>query len=110
CSTSHPKWGSTSYASLRELEKEKIIGREETSGTRRIIEKLLFKADYPINMYMELGSTQAIKKAVEIDLGIAILSNLAIKNEVMNGTLNCVHIKEVSLKRNLWIVRKRRKF
>src|SRR5699024_6888149 len=102
CSPAHSRWGKRTYISLQDLAKEKMIGREATSGTRKIIEKLLFNEGRSMNMYMELGSTQAIKKAVEIDLGVAILSNLAVKAELENGSLKRVFLKDISLTRNLW--------
>lgn len=109
--SSNQRWNEVEEISLQELSKERMIGREANSGTRQIIEKALFETGEmtKIDMYMELGSTQAIKKAVEIDLGIAILSNLAVENEVKNGSLKKLSIQDFSLKRNLWIVQNKRK-
>lgn len=112
CSANHSRWNHMDYISLSEFAKEKMIWREESSGTRRILEKQLMEQGHMnnINIYMELGSTQAIKKAVEIDLGIAILSKLAVERELEIGSLKRVFIRGINFKRSFWIVQKERHY
>jgi DNA-binding transcriptional LysR family regulator len=91
---------------------ERMIWREATSGTRLIVENMLKEYGVldKIESYMEIGSTQAIKSAVEAGLGISILSRLTVGRELEQGDLRQVKIEGVHLTRNLWLVNKNQRF
>src|SRR5699024_7340135 len=59
---------------------------EEAVGVRKIIHKtfLAHGVSANISSFMELGSTQAIKSAVEAGLGISILPKLSVQQELMH--------------------------
>lgn len=111
CSSNHP-WSSRHEIEAEELGNERMIWREETSGTRAIIEAMLSHAGVleDINYYMELGSTQAIKGAVEANLGVSILPDIATAREVQQKTLCRLNIKGLTLKRQFWLVQKKQRF
>lgn len=112
CSIHHEKWGGIDKIDLEELLNEKLIWREKKSSTRKWLEKRLFqhkKLD-KCNIYMELGSNQAIKNAVEHNLGVAIMSNLAVEHELESSMLKKLRIRNLNLKRSLWVVKKKRSF
>ncbi|GGH80165.1 molybdate transport repressor ModE-like protein [Pullulanibacillus pueri] len=108
----HYSWKSQAEISIENLIDEKMIWREPTSGTRIIIENTLKAAGVAgkIQNFMELGSTQAIKGAVEAGLGISILSRLAVARELQQGLLREVKIKGIEFKRELWMVKKPKRF
>ena len=109
CSPDHI-WGER--ITIEELANERMIWREATSGTRLIVENMLreYGVLEKIESYMEIGSTQAIKSAVEASLGISILSRLAVGRELEQGDLREVKIEGVHLTRNLWVVNKNQRF
>ncbi len=74
--------------SLRDLKDVKWILREEGSGTRDIFQREIYKKLENINIYLEIGHTEAIKKIVESGLGIGCLSVLTVKRELEIGLLN----------------------
>ncbi len=79
------------------------IMREPGSGTREVFEAALSGRVHSIHISLELGHTEAIKKAVEAGLGISCLSRLAVQRELENGWL--VEIKtSLNLKRSLTIL------
>lgn len=93
--------------SLDELLKEKLILREQGSGTRNILEKSLRKENIDINelqivAYVE--NTEAIKQCIRRGLGISILSKRAIEDEIKYKLLDYVKIKDVKLQRNFYFV------
>ena len=59
---------------------------------------------------MELGSTQAIKSAVEAGLGVAILPKLSILKELELGVIKQVNISQIQMKRDLFMVKKPLRF
>ncbi|WP_428911856.1 LysR family transcriptional regulator [Niallia sp. Krafla_26] len=97
---------------IEELVNERMIWREPTSGTRMIVENMLkeHKVLEKIDSYMEIGSTQAIKSAVEAGLGVSILPKLTVSRELEQGTLRKVSMNGINLTRNLWMVRKPQRF
>ena len=58
---------------------------------------------------MELGHTEAIKKAVEAGTGLACLSNLAVSGEIERGELKELHLEGVDMKRKLHIIQHKNK-
>ncbi len=98
--------------SMEELADEMMIWRESISGTRLIVENTLreYGVLEKIDSYMELGSTQAIKSAVEAGLGISILPRLTVARELEQGTLRSVDISGVTILRDLWLVKKHQRF
>ena len=89
------------------------VMREKTSGTRRAFESYLTGLGYDpatINIVMELGSTQAVKKAVQAELGIAALSDLAVRDELTRGELTAVTPSEGAVIRNFSLLYHQEKF
>lgn len=93
----------------RELRGEIFIMRERGSGTREIMEEELLRAGIPIRKTMELGSTEAIKQAVAVNLGVSIISRHAITLEVQAGRLAAVAVRDLRLGRQLYGVYHRRR-
>jgi len=79
------------------LETLPLIYREEGSGTRYVMEKYLNEQSIFIRKKMELTSNEAVKQAVIAGLGCSIMPLIGIKNELQNGELQIVPIKEFPL-------------
>ncbi len=111
CPSDHP-WKDRKEIQLEELGNERMIWRESISGTRLIVENMLREHGVleKIESYMEIGSTQAIKSAVEAGLGISILPRLTVARELEHGFLREVDIYRINMARNLWLVRKNKRF
>ncbi|SIR99672.1 transcriptional regulator, LysR family [Peribacillus simplex] len=111
CPSDHP-WKDRKEIQLEELGNERMIWRESISGTRLIVENMLREHGVleKIDSYMEIGSTQAIKSAVEAGLGISILPRLTVARELEQGFLREVGISRIDITRNLWLVRKNNRF
>ena len=112
CSPRH-RWAEKDHLTIKMLttEPEQIILREEGSGTRGLIEYVLKRFGIERNVTMELSSSEGIKRAVEANLGVAVLSRNVIKTELMNKTLVALDIKDLNTKREFYIVHnKKRKF
>ncbi len=102
----HP-WSKKKTISLSELSKEPFIFREEGSGTRQVTEKYFSSHGLKlkdINLALTLGSTEAIKEAVESGIGISIVSKWVVRKEVKYGNLLMIGIKEGRMNRNFHLV------
>ncbi|GAB2702403.1 selenium metabolism-associated LysR family transcriptional regulator [Paenibacillus thermoaerophilus] len=90
-----------------DLFRHPIILREPGSGTRRVMEEELarkgFKAS-DLHIAMELGSTGAIKSAVEAGLGISLLSESAVKHEKTLGLIAVRSIDGLEFTRHFYSI------
>ncbi len=95
-----------------EIVKYPFISREEGSGTREVIMQYLMDENVnsnEMNLSLELGSPEAIKGAVEADMGITIISRSIIDKELKLNTL-CELQLDPPLSRPFSFVRQRQKF
>jgi LysR family transcriptional regulator, transcriptional activator of the cysJI operon len=102
----HP-WAKRKEASVFELTGEPFIFREAGSGTRQIIEKFFNRYGIGTNdlrIVSILGSTEAIKDAVENGLGISIISKWAVRKESRYGSLRLLSIKEERMTRDFSLI------
>jgi len=92
---------------LEQVLQHPFVLREQGSGTRRVMEEQLFSKGLDpgtMKIVMELGSTGAVKSAVEAGLGITIISTSSVKHEVALGLLKIVNISDASFKRQFYAI------
>jgi DNA-binding transcriptional LysR family regulator len=95
--SSHHPWSKRNNISVFDIVKESFIFREEGSGTRQMIEKYFVKhgiSPQSVKIAFIMGSTEAIKGAVEEGLGLSIVSRWAAKKESRYGSLKTATFKE----------------
>jgi DNA-binding transcriptional LysR family regulator len=93
---------------LLEAIKYPFINREETSGTRLEIQRLLANNKIPptsLQVTFELGSTESIITAVSEGRGISIISSLAAAKGQAAGLVKVVEIAEAKNTRKLYMAR-----
>lgn len=88
----------------RDLKKTVWVMREQGSGTAQIFKNKLGEFVTDLNVVMELGHNEAIKKAVEAGAGLGCLSSLAVCGEIDRGELKELHLDGVDMKRTLHII------
>jgi DNA-binding transcriptional LysR family regulator len=92
--------------STEKLIETPLIIREEGSGTREVVNHYLQKGGLSLddlNVVMELGSTEAIKAAVESGLGVSFVSKSAIKKEQKLKMLKVHYVKNIAFYRYFYI-------
>ena len=90
--------------SVNEIANEKLIMREEGSGTREHTELFFKKNKIKFSTFLELGSTEAIKKTVEANLGISCLSYIVVKDKIKNNELYMFRLNEGKIERDLFLI------
>jgi DNA-binding transcriptional LysR family regulator len=92
----HP-WTQVKKLGAEQLQQVSWIVREQGSGTRDVFEAALKQQQITFTVAMELGHTEAIKKAVEAGAGCACLSRMAVQRELDHGWLveipTCLNLK-----------------
>ncbi len=94
---------------LRDLNGQKFIGFEPDIPTRRAIDRILKAQDVTVQHVMEFDNIETVKRAVEIDAGIAIVPRGTITQEVSKQTLAEIKIDDVELFRPLAAIHKKNK-
>jgi len=96
-------WAGPRKASKSMLAGAPWIVREKGSGTREVFESAMNRKKINWTAAMELGHTEAIKKAVEAGLGVSCLSRMAVARELSHAWLVEVDTP-LDLTRNLVIL------
>lgn len=90
-----------SVPTLDEFLARPLILREPGSGTREVLEREFRTRGLSPKPAFELGSTEALKKAVSKRLGVGFVSSLAVELELHAGRLSHVKLRNFSLRRLL---------
>lgn len=103
------EWRNVKSIKLDELTTRPFVARESGSGTRKALETMLGHSLDAFNIVGCFGSTGAIKEAVKANIGVSVLSTLAVATEISGGFLKTVKIEELTcMKRDFYVVNNRR--
>jgi DNA-binding transcriptional LysR family regulator len=89
-----------------------FLQRETGSGTRQTFENFLAKNEWDtaaLDIVATLGSTGAVKQAVKESLGAAVISRIAVQEELDSGKLREIPIKNLKMKRKFYLVRQKKR-
>ena len=89
---------------LDDLLQERFLEREEGSGTRKALDRLIEGKGLQFEPYMELGSSEAIKQGVMAGLGVAVLSLHSIELELAANKLVILDVEGFPIKRPWYAV------
>lgn len=92
CSPDHPL-AKRDKVSVEDFRKYPYISREEGSGSRSVIDTYIREQGFSysdLSVVMELGSPEAVKMAVESEVGLAVVSRTTLSKELRLGTLKAI--------------------
>jgi DNA-binding transcriptional LysR family regulator len=104
--TEHPLAAATSL-SVADLAGERLITREEGSGTRLLMERACLVAGVTPRIGMTTDSNETIKQAVMAGMGIAIISRHTIGLELALGLVRTLPVDGFPVLRSWFVVRRR---
>lgn len=85
-----------------------LVLREQGSGTRQVMEEQFRQKGIhsdQLKIVMELGSTGAVKSAVEAGLGISFLSKSSVKHELSLGIMKLIPLVDVTFERQFYCIK-----
>src|SRR6185295_18642677 len=94
---------------LKALAGQKFIGFEPDIPTRRALDKILRENSVEVQHVMEFDNIETVKRAVEIDAGVAIVPQGTVVQEVAKQTLAQVGLDEGDFYRPLAAIYKKNK-
>jgi DNA-binding transcriptional LysR family regulator len=89
--------------SLEDLRGEEFIAFERDIPTRKATDEILSNAGVEISVVMEFDNVETVKRALEIDAGIAILPGNTVTNEIERNQLtaskldNGLHVRPLAI-------------
>ncbi|MBV1881413.1 MAG: LysR family transcriptional regulator [Pseudomonadales bacterium] len=109
CSSTH------AYVDKAGLKKKDLLAaawilRESGSGTRQTFDRAMHGILPDLNVALELQHTEAIKRAVEADLGIGCLSQVVLKEAFRRRSLIQLNVPQRNFKRQFYFVLHKQKY
>lgn len=105
----HHKLAAKSVVALPELNGAKFVAFEPDIPTRQAIDKALHSHGADVELAMELDNIETVKRAVEIDAGIAIVPRNTILDELSRKSLAEVQLANGGLARPLAVIHRSKK-
>jgi DNA-binding transcriptional LysR family regulator len=93
--------------SMEEVAQEPVVAHNDPSPARERVLRAFEQKHAPINIQIALPSLEAIKRAVELKMGVALLPKRCALAEIARGQLAAVRVPQVRLARQLRLVYRR---
>jgi len=105
----HHPLAKSKLVKLKSLSGQKFIGFEPDIPTRKAIDKVLRDHNVEVNHVMEFDNIETVKRAVEIDAGIAIVPQSTVTQEIQKQTLAAMALDDSDMYRPLAAIYKKTK-
>jgi len=105
----HHPWAVKGHVDRAEITKQNYILYHRHSFTFRLVEEYFRHEGIALNLFVELGSMEAIKELVQVGLGVSIMAPWTVRDELRDKTLAALPLGKRKLKRNWGILRRRGK-
>lgn len=105
----HHPFAKSKTLKLKSVAGQKFIGFEPDIPTRKAIDKVLREHGIEVNLVMEFDNIETVKRAVEIDAGIAIVPQSTITQEIQKQTLAAISLDDADMFRPLAAIYKKTK-
>ncbi|WNR45696.1 LysR family transcriptional regulator [Paenibacillus roseipurpureus] len=104
-STHHPLARFT-HLSIEKLRNIPFIMLSPETAGRRFVDQIFKTYDVSPHIVMELSSSEEVKRMVELNLGVAIISKLSVADEIRHGSLKMVKVNELDITHPVGVVYK----
>ncbi|HEX3077341.1 MAG TPA: LysR family transcriptional regulator [Lachnospiraceae bacterium] len=95
-SPNHPLHNRTGIQ-IQDILSEPFLLTEKDCSYRIAFEKTISERNGKLNIFLEIGNTEIIKKFVQSDLGLSLLPLFSVKDELERGTLGILNTTDFSL-------------
>ncbi len=90
--------------SITELDMETFIAHNVISPYREAVLREFQRHKVPLNMDVEMPTVETIRRLVQDNEGVAFLPRMCVEQEIKQGTLCEVRVKELTLERKIRLV------
>ena len=96
--------------SVTELCRHPCVLREQGSGTRKVVARLLEQHGHreaDLHEVASLGSNEAVREAVKAGIGLAVLSGRCIAQDLEAGSLAAIALEERGAERPMYLIQRK---
>ncbi|MCC7375605.1 MAG: LysR family transcriptional regulator [Verrucomicrobiales bacterium] len=101
----HHPWAEARSVERRDVPRQNYILYHRNSYTFRLVDDYFRRERLVLNTFIELGSMEAIKELVKLNLGISVLAPWIVREELQAGTLVALPVGKRKLRRQWGIIR-----
>lgn len=109
CSPSHP-FSDKDMVSLKELIKEPLLLREKSSGAYVLLSSMLHLHGFDCTPSWESTSIEALKQAAAQGIGIAVLPEKLVEQELLQNKLIRITLENFEMERSIRLIYHKNKF
>lgn len=92
---------------IKELKDCKVIGFDQDIPTRKVTDQIFREHKIDLEPIMEFDNIETVKRAVEIDAGIAIVPQATVAQEIKQGTVRRVGLKGGNFTRPIAVIHRK---
>jgi DNA-binding transcriptional LysR family regulator len=96
------------HVGISELGAEVFVAHIVESPFRQSVIQLFARHHVPLEMRVEMPTIESIKRFVQMGMGVAIVPRMCVRWEVEQGMLVEVKIRELRMRRDLYVLHRRR--
>lgn len=93
--------------SIEELKNERFIGFDHDIPTRKATDQIFRTAKLEVDPVMEFDNIETVKRAVEINAGVALVPATTVEHEVARGVIKAIPLKGKQFIRPLAIIHRK---
>lgn len=101
------EWAKRSEVAFRELHGRDLVGFDARLRIREELDKTFAAHGVEVNYAQEFDNVETIKRAVEINMGLALLPEPTVEQELRDGSLHKLRIADIALWRPVGILQRR---
>ena len=102
----HPL-ASRDEVTIEELGGESFLAHNVRAGSRNRVIEAFAEHHTPLNITLELATIETIKRFVQLNVGLAFVPRMCVREELERGTLASVPVRDLSYTRTLWVTHRR---
>jgi DNA-binding transcriptional LysR family regulator len=102
----HPLAG-RGEVTVEELGRESFLAHNVRTASRNKVVEVFAEHHTPLNITLELATVETIKRFVQLNVGLAFVPHMCVREELERGTLATVPVKGLSYTRRLYVTHRR---
>lgn len=92
---------------VEELGRESFLAHNVRTASRNKVIEVFAEHHTPLNITLELATVETIKRFVQLNVGLAFVPHMCVREELERGTLATVPVKGLTYVRTLWATHRR---
>ncbi len=92
---------------VEELGSESFLAHNVRTASRNKVIEVFAEHHTPLNITLELATVETIKRFVQLNVGLAFVPHMCVREELERGTLATVPVKGLTYVRTLWVTHRR---